>query len=100
MNASDLLLSAFTPRAGFHTTHWSEVLAAGSPSSPRAREALEHLCRAYWFPLYAYVRRLGYPSEDAKDLTQGFFLRIACAGRSWRGNTRKGPIPILFGGCV
>lgn len=50
--------------------------AAGS----RAREALEDLCRAYWFPLYVFVRRRGYPAEDAQDLTQSFFLRLLETG--------------------
>ncbi len=60
----------------FATTHWSVVLAAGHPSSPDAQAALEQLCRAYWYPLYAYVRRQGYPPEDAQDLTQEFFARL------------------------
>jgi RNA polymerase sigma-70 factor (ECF subfamily) len=41
-----------------------------------ADQALEHLCRAYWYPLYAYVRRRGYPAADAQDLTQAFFARL------------------------
>jgi hypothetical protein len=45
--------------AQFATTHWSVVLAAGHDSSPDAHEALEQLCRAYWYPLYAYIRRRG-----------------------------------------
>jgi hypothetical protein len=57
----------------FHTTHWSLVLAAADPQSPQAREALETLGQLYWYPLYAYVRRKGYPSDDAHDLTQAFF---------------------------
>ncbi len=60
----------------FATTHWSVVLAAGDPKSFRATEALENLCRTYWFPLYAYVRRKGYKAEDAQDLTQEFFARF------------------------
>jgi RNA polymerase sigma factor (sigma-70 family) len=59
----------------FLTTHWSVVLAAGSDHT-RGREALERLCRTYWFPLYAYVRRRGYSPEDAQDLTQEFFARL------------------------
>lgn len=54
----------------FQTTHWSVVLqAAGGDSTA----ALEHLCRVYWYPLYAYVRRQGHDPHDAQDLTQGFF---------------------------
>ncbi len=66
------------PRAAaqFATTHWSTVLAAGDSASPGSREALERLCRTYWYPLYAFVRRKGYSAEDSKDLTQAFFERF------------------------
>ena len=60
----------------FATTHWSEVLQAGETDSPQAAEALARLCRAYWYPLYAYVRRQGRTVEDAQDLTQEFFARL------------------------
>jgi RNA polymerase sigma-70 factor (ECF subfamily) len=59
--------------ATFATTHWSVVLAAGQSADAQASEALEQLCRTYWYPLYAYVRRRGYGPEDAQDLTQEFF---------------------------
>ena len=60
----------------FATTHWSVVLAAGQDASPKSNQALEILCRAYWYPLYAYVRRRGYDAPDAQDLTQEFFARL------------------------
>ena len=60
----------------FATTHWSVVLAAGQSTDAQASEALEQLCRTYWYPLYAYVRRRGYKPEDAEDLTQEFFARF------------------------
>jgi RNA polymerase sigma-70 factor (ECF subfamily) len=60
----------------FATTHWSVVLAARDEDSPRAGAALETLCRAYWYPLYAYVRRKGHGPEEAQDLTQEFFARL------------------------
>ena len=60
----------------FTTTHWSLVLNARDPASPLATEALEKLCRTYWYPLYAYVRRQGEDDEAAKDLTQGFFAGL------------------------
>ncbi len=60
----------------FATTHWTVVLAAGRTGSPQADIALEELCRTYWYPLYAYVRRHGHSREDAEDLTQGFFARL------------------------
>jgi RNA polymerase sigma-70 factor (ECF subfamily) len=56
----------------FTTTHWSVVLEAQG-ESPAAQEALEKLCRVYWWPLYGFVRRQGYTPEEAQDLTQGFF---------------------------
>ena len=66
----------------FATTHWSLVGAAnlGEVSKTRAREALEELCRAYWYPLYAFVRSRGYSAADAQDLTQAFFARIIETG--------------------
>ncbi len=60
----------------FTTTHWSVVLAAGESDSPRAAEALEKLCRTYWLPLYAYVRRQGHSPENAQDLIQEFFAHF------------------------
>jgi len=66
----------------FATTHWSLVGAAKGDevSQTRAREALGELCRAYWYPLYAFVRSRGYSAVDAQDLTQGFFARIIETG--------------------
>jgi len=52
------------------------VLAAGQTTSPQAGRALEELCRTYWYPLYAYVRRRGYDVHEAEDLTQEFFARL------------------------
>jgi RNA polymerase sigma factor (sigma-70 family) len=60
----------------FRTTHWSVVLLAGQGDAPGSRHALETLCQAYWYPLYAYVRRRGHAPEQAKDLTQEFFARL------------------------
>jgi DNA-directed RNA polymerase specialized sigma24 family protein len=62
--------------ATFATTHWSVVVTAGQPDSPEAAAALEKLCRTYWFPLYAYVRRRGYSEHDGQDVTQGFFAHL------------------------
>jgi RNA polymerase sigma-70 factor (ECF subfamily) len=60
----------------FATTHWTVVLEAGRRHTPQAEHALEELCRTYWFPLYAYVRRRGHSKQDAEDLTQAFFARF------------------------
>jgi RNA polymerase sigma factor (sigma-70 family) len=59
----------------FPTTQWSRVILAGDPDAPLAKESLSELCNAYWYPLYAYIRRRGYDPEQAKDLTQDFFAR-------------------------
>lgn len=69
-------LSASPSLGVFATTHWSVVLAAREKDSAQAAAALEQLCRAYWYPLYAYVRRRGFSAEDAQDGTQSFFARI------------------------
>ncbi|PYK14768.1 MAG: RNA polymerase subunit sigma-24, partial [Verrucomicrobia bacterium] len=55
----------------FRTTHWSVVLEAQG-ESPAAQEALEKLCRTYWRPIFAFLRRQGFPPEEAEDITQGF----------------------------
>jgi RNA polymerase sigma-70 factor (ECF subfamily) len=68
-------------RGAFVTTRWSVVLSAGAADSDRAHEALANLCRNYWYPLYAYVRRRGHSADDAKDLTQEFFARLV--ERNW-----------------
>jgi RNA polymerase sigma factor (sigma-70 family) len=68
--------TALALRSDFTNTHWSVVLAAGDNSSPSSAAALEKLCRAYWYPLYAYVRRRGHGPEDSQDLTQDFFARL------------------------
>ena len=52
------------------------IHAARSGTGPQAEEALSTLCRSYWYPIYAYVRRLGHAPEEAEDLTQGFFTRV------------------------
>lgn len=60
----------------FLTTRWSIVSLAQDKNSPETAAALDELCRAYWFPLYAYVRRHGQSPPDAQDLTQAFFTRL------------------------
>src|SRR6185503_7051707 len=60
----------------FTTTHWSVVLAAGGNQDTRSAAALDALCRAYWYPLYFYVRRLGQTAPEAQDSIQEFFLRV------------------------
>src|SRR5262245_63205291 len=63
-------------RLGFHTTHWTVVLAARQNDGVVAEEALGRLCSTYWYPLYAFVRRQGSSPHEAEDLTQEFFCRF------------------------
>jgi DNA-directed RNA polymerase specialized sigma24 family protein len=74
----------------FLTTHWSVVLAAGEADSESARKALEHLCHAYWYPIYVYVRRKGYGPEDAEDLTQEFFAQLIAKHQLRLADREKG----------
>ncbi len=60
----------------FATTHWSLIAAARDGSASQARAALAALCAAYWYPLYAFIRRQGHNADEAQDLTQGFFARL------------------------
>ncbi len=79
MTTANHTASASTPHAPrpvFVTTHWSLVLSARDRQSPQSAAALEKLCRAYWYPLYAYARRAGQSKENAEDLTQAFFAQL------------------------
>lgn len=72
---SESATSRVGPRV-FPVTQWTVVLAAGATPSPESAAALERLCQAYWYPLYAFVRRSGYSPADAEDLAQEFFARL------------------------
>jgi RNA polymerase sigma-70 factor (ECF subfamily) len=77
--------------ANFTPTHWSVVLAAaGRADSTDARDALERLCRNYWLPIYAFVRRQGHNPHDAQDLTQEFFARLLEKNYLARADRDKG----------
>lgn len=68
--------STASPAADFAHTHWSVVLTAGRSDTTQAHVALEKLCRTYWPPIYAFIRRQGNNPHDAQDLTQEFFARL------------------------
>jgi RNA polymerase sigma-70 factor (ECF subfamily) len=76
MLASDLPEELLPQREEFAQTDWFMIAAAARNSCAESRSALEQLCRIYWYPLYAFVRRQGYRPEDAQDLTQEFFARV------------------------
>jgi RNA polymerase sigma-70 factor (ECF subfamily) len=64
----------------FVSTHWSVVLTVQQADSHAAAAALNHLCQAYWYPLYSFARRQGHSPEDASDLTQEFFAQLLARG--------------------
>lgn len=66
--------------AVFATTRWSLVLTAGAKDGPASNAALEALCKAYWRPIYSYIRRTGRTAQDAEDITQEFFARLLARG--------------------
>ncbi|HTI73029.1 MAG TPA: sigma factor [Candidatus Limnocylindria bacterium] len=68
--------------ARFASTHWSVVAAAAESKAPGGAEALERLCAAYWYPLYAFLRRKGHSAEEAEDLTQSFFAERVVTRRA------------------
>ena len=74
----------------FPTTRWTLVVAAGDPQRKEARSALVSLCENYWYPLYAYLRRRGYPADQAQDLTQDFFIRLLEGRYLDRADPEKG----------
>jgi len=76
MSAEESEVGAPLMNQRFTTTHWSVVLTCGADDTVSSAAAMEQLCRTYWYPLYAYVRRRGHPVEEAKDLTQEFFARL------------------------
>jgi DNA-directed RNA polymerase specialized sigma24 family protein len=84
--------------ATFATTHWSVVLEAQG-ESPAAQEALEKLCRTYWRPIFAFLRRQGLPPAEAEDITQGFFAQLLERGSLNAVRKEKGRLrSFLLGG--
>ena len=78
------------PDGRFPTTRWSRVAAAADPDRPEAREALAELCAAYWFPVYALIRRKGHDPDAALDLTQDYFARLLEKGTVAAADPDKG----------
>jgi RNA polymerase sigma-70 factor (ECF subfamily) len=75
---------------GFPTTRWSRVVQAGGPEGPQAQEALADFCRAYWFPVYAYIRHRGHDEDRAADLAQDYFARLIEKGTLAAADPGKG----------
>jgi len=81
---------AMSEGARFHTTRWSLVLAAGAQDDSSSAGALASLCEDYWYPIYSYIRRIGHSSEDAADLTQGYFAELLEKGRLKAADPSRG----------
>lgn len=79
-----------TNHGRFDTTRWSLVAAVGGEQSQMANEALDELCRGYWRPIYAEIRRRGRGPDDAQDLTQEFFARLLRRNAFGRAEKEKG----------
>lgn len=90
---------AALPR-GFHTTRWSVIRQAIADDDKQSREALEQICRAYWYPLYAFVRRSGHSREDSQDLVQGFFLKLLNKHLLGVANPDKGKLRTFLLTCL
>ena len=80
----------------FTTTRWSLVLAGANADGDqqKAAEALAELCRTYWRPIFSYVCRRRYSTEDAQDLTQDFFLMILETNLLRQADQRSRPFPV------
>lgn len=76
--------------AQFAATSWTNVMAAQQTGSPEAAAALEKLCRTYWYPLYAYLRRKGHDPHKAQDLTQEFLYRLIKENYLGAADRRRG----------
>ena len=72
--------------AHFATTQWTAVLIA-SREGPERTAALEKFCAAYWYPIYAFIRRRGNGPDDARDLAQEFFARLI--GKDWLAGVER-----------
>jgi len=76
--------------AQFPTTQWSRIIAAGDRAAPEARAALAELCEAYWYPIYALIRRRGHRPEESCDLAQDYFTRLLEKGVIAAADQSKG----------
>lgn len=89
-----------TPADVFATTRWTLVLSAASGSSPQSERALAELCQAYWYPLYAFVRRRGHSHEEAEDLTQTFFASFLTGNQLGQLSAERGKFRAYLLACL
>lgn len=101
MSLSEQFLRTEGAKRDFASTQWSLVLLAGSSTnSADSHSALERLCRAYWHPIYAYIRRQGYSAEEAADLTQDFFSALLANHSLARVHPAKGRFRSFLIACL
>lgn len=86
---SDSSIPPDSRSGSFATTRWSLVRVSGGNDSG-AREALAGLCRTYWYPLYAYLRRRGHQPAEAQDQTQAFFAHLLEGKRLHAADPERG----------
>lgn len=84
------MAESMPPAARFPTTRWSRVARAGGPPTPEARAELAALCGAYWYPIYALIRRGGHGPDESLDLTQDYFARLLEKGTVAAADPVKG----------
>lgn len=89
-----------TPNRNFQPTRWSLVANASSPDQPRASRALEKLCKDYWYPVYAAIRRAGHNHENAEDLTQIFFIKAIEKDTFSKAREEKGRFRTFILACL
>jgi DNA-directed RNA polymerase specialized sigma24 family protein len=100
MSSPPATTSLDATQAGFDKTHWSIVLPAAGQDSAEAQQALESLCKTYWPPLYAFLRKQGRSPEDSKDLTQGFFVHLLARNRLQQVAPAKGKFRSFLLACL
>jgi DNA-directed RNA polymerase specialized sigma24 family protein len=84
----------------FETTSWSTIRRAARAGSSACAPALSEMCKAYWYPLYAFVRRGGKSAHDAEDLVQGFFARLLEKNTLAAADERKGKFRTFLLSCL
>ena len=80
------------PASQFPGTRWSIVIQVQASDPGLVEEALEEICRRYWYPIYAFLRKKGRTPADAEDLTQGFFQRLLSDGTLERARQERGKL--------
>jgi DNA-directed RNA polymerase specialized sigma24 family protein len=95
---SDVAKEGAGDQRAFATTRWSLILSAAKSESgeQQARDALEELCRIYWRPVFSFICRRGYSTEDAQDLTQDFFVKILERGWLQHADRNRGRFRTLL----